>query len=134
MAFSVARSAVRTEAKTLHSDLDAVRGSSHIARIPANPSLGRDAFKETKTALGRSQKALAIDAGVAESVLSEALNGIGRNFDVDWVLNQDNTFVATWIRHIEAAKGLTPATRKRIKAERMALLFDLLMQDDEEVA
>lgn len=134
MANSVTARALRTEAKTLRSNLDEVRGSSHIARMTANPSLGREAFREVKTALGRSQKALAIDAGVPESVLSEALNGTGRNFDVDWVLAQDNTFVTAWMRHVEAAKGLTPATRKRIKAERMAQLFDLLMQDEDEVA
>jgi len=105
-----------------------------MVRMTANPSLGREAFKEVKTSLGRSQKELAIGAGVAESVFSEALNGTGRNFDIDWVLSQDNTFLVAWWRYVETAKALTPAAKKRIRVERMAQLLDLLTQHDEEVA
>lgn len=132
MAKTVAATAPRTEANPVRSRLDAIRAVSHVARMTAKPSLAREAFRAAQAALGRSQKELALNAEVSQSVLSEALNGSSRHLDADWILRQDDTFVLAWWHHVEQAKGLTRRTRKRVRVQRIAELFQLLLEEDDD--
>ena len=67
--------------------------------------MGRQAVVDVIVRLHRSQKAFAVDAHCPESDLSNALRDRQR-FDLDWVVNQDDEFLAAWIDAVEAARGL----------------------------
>jgi hypothetical protein len=128
----------RTHANPDHSDstevrsrLDAVRTHSAKAGIGANPEapsallpLIRQAASET----GLSQKAMAINAGIPESVLSEALNS-RRNFAAEWWWLQPDSFLLRFLDLVTEARQLTPESARLVRANRIKELIGLLLSE-----
>jgi plasmid maintenance system antidote protein VapI len=125
---TVSSQTMRTHAKAIHSDLQGIRAGSHTARMTVNPSVARAAVRVAMERTGRSQKELAITAGVPESAFSDALNERGRNFDIDWVLAQGADFVAEFIANVQVRLGLSEESSRAAKAARIAELVRLLLE------
>jgi len=88
-------------------------------------TLVRDAMART----GLSQKAMAANAGVAESVLSEALAPHGtRHLALEWLWAQDDEFLAVLVDRLTEARGLTDQSRREAKAARVSELIRLILE------
>lgn len=119
----------RTPANSARAALDAIRGRSAKARIAANPpDLTRllPLLKQAMSETGLSQKAMAINAGQTESVISEALAG-RRHFDVEWWWAQPDTFLLKFFELVMDARELTPANISAVRRRRIVELVDLLL-------
>ncbi len=77
---------------------------------------------------GRTQKEMAHAAGQKESALSDALNGNGRNLEVDWLLSQGADYVAEFIADVQIRMGLTVESKRDLKAARISELIRLLLE------
>lgn len=117
-----------TGLRTIANDL---RGDSPRDRMPvkagrtAVTTLVRDAMART----GLSQKAMAANAGVAESVLSEALAPHGtRHLALEWLWAQDDEFLAVLVDRLTEARGLTDQSRREAKAARVSELIRLILE------
>lgn len=131
MPSTVATGAVRTLANSLRSDLSAVRTRSAKARIDANPveqstvvALVKQAASET----GLSQKTMALNAGVPESTISDALNQ-RRNFSAEWWWAQPDTFLLRFLELVMDARHLTPESASATRKARIAELVTLLLTE-----
>jgi hypothetical protein len=132
MANTVATAATRRHSNDLRADLSKVRATSQppvkAHEVSADRSelliLIRDAARDCNL----SQKALAINAGCTESELSDALSG-RRNFAATWIWNQPDTFLLRFVELITAARGLTPAAVREVRAARIAELVRLLLTE-----
>lgn len=102
--------------------------SSRMARITVNQSASREAVRVALAATGLSQKAMAINAGAMESHLSDALNGRGRNLEIDWILAQDDAFILAFWQSVEQQRGLTAEARKAARAESIVELLRQILE------
>lgn len=126
--------ATRTHANPDRASLDEIRAGKANLRIDAK-NLGnapgiesiRPLVREAMRRAGLSQKAFAIDAGITESVLSEALSG-ARHLSVDWLWSQGDLFVAELIKLVSERRNLTEQTQRSLRAERVAELVRLLLE------
>lgn len=114
---SVPADAVRTPANPRRAEqLDGIKAGDANVRMTANfvenrPEK-RELLREAARRLGLSQKAMALNAGQPESVISDALNG-RRSFDVEWERSQPAAF-RRMVRQLEdAAEGIDPASQRR---------------------
>ena len=100
-----------------------------MVRMTANPSVTRTAIRVAMQVTGISQKAMALTAGIPESVLSDALNGRGRHLETDWILAQSEAFINAFWKSIEAQLGLTSESKREVRAARIGELVRLLMEE-----
>lgn len=128
MSSSLKAAQARTHANVLQGDLQDLRAGSHNARMTVNPSVARESARVAMDRTGLSQKAMAITAGIPESVLSDALNGRGRNLETDWLLAQSGQFIAIWLAEVQQRLGLTPDSRAALRAARIGELVRLLCE------
>ena len=131
---SVRKVETGTHEKSLRSDLRSIRAGSHLARMAANPdgtvSLARDAVGYAKQQTGLTNKAMALNAGVPESVMSDAVaGGKGRNLETDWIIAQGPEFVGYFTDHLDRALGLTDESRKAAKLDRALALVRLIFEE-----
>lgn len=117
-----------THAKGISTDLQSVRGDSHIARIAVNQSVSREAVRVAMGQTGLTQQQFADAAGCPESTFSDALNQRGRNLETDWILAQTPAFILAFWQSVERQRGLTSAARQAVKAERIAELVRLIVE------
>jgi len=124
MRSSVPGTVVRMTAKTLHS-------SSHEPRrlTKADRSVVSDLVRAVMARVGLSQKAMAQNAAIGESVLSEALAPHGtRHLAMEWLLAQDDEFLLELLAEITTWRGLTVESRRDVKAARIAELVRLIVE------
>ena len=76
-------------------------------------SSGRELVQAVASRLGRTLKAIAIDARCQPSVLSESLAGT-RNFALDWLLRQDDEFLTAFIEELATERRLTVQFKRAI--------------------
>ena len=115
----------------LRSQLNSLRPTSAKARIHANPPDASDLIPLVRQAASEtnlSQKAMALNARIPESVLSEAFNG-RRNFAAEWWWAQPDTFLVRFLELAMDARQLTPENVSAIRRRRIVELVDLLLQE-----
>lgn len=121
----------RTEANDLRADSQSVRG-----RVPRVRSLTKSDRTQVSTLVrdamarsGLSQKAMAQNAGITESVLSEALAPHGtRHLAVEWLLDQDDEFLLVLLERITVLRNLTQESQRAQKAARVSELLRLILE------
>jgi hypothetical protein len=87
------------------------------------------AVNETRTALGLSIEAMAINAGCPVSAMSDAMAGKdSRNFAGHWLVAQGPEFVAKHNEIMDRQLGLTPASVDAIEAEQIASVVEMLVR------
>jgi DNA-binding phage protein len=85
--------------------------------------------REAMARVGLSQKAMAANAEIAESVLSDALAPHGtRHLAMAWLLDQDDEFLVVLLDRITVARGLTDQSRRDAKAARVSELVRLILE------
>ncbi len=105
-----------------------LRNGSHPLRIDAKVEF-LQAVNETRTALGLSVEAMAINAGCPTSAMSEALAGKdSRNFAGPWLLAQGNEFIAKFNEIVARKRGLTDDAVDDIEAEQIASVGEMLIR------
>jgi sulfur transfer complex TusBCD TusB component (DsrH family) len=121
----------RTEANGLRRDSQAVRSGSHGPRSltksdrVAVSTLVRDVMAR----VGLTQKAMAQNAAITESMLSEALAPHGtRHLAMEWLLDQDDDFLIVLLEQITVLRGLTDQARRDVKAARVSELVRLILE------
>lgn len=129
----------RTHANPVDSDSDRLRADLSKVRATSQPPvkshevsadradllvLIRDAARDCNL----SQKELALNAHCSESELSDALSG-RRNFSATWLWLQPDTFLLRFVELLTAARGLTPAAVREVRAARIAELVRLLLTE-----
>lgn len=88
------------------------------------------ALNETRTRLGKSIEAMAIDAGCPLSSMADALAGKdGRNFAGHWLLAQGPEFVQLHNQIIDERLGLTPGSKRLAKAKAIGELVQRLFEE-----
>jgi hypothetical protein len=115
----------------MRSQLNGLRATEAKGRIPANQveltallPLIRQAMRETDL----SQKAMALNAGQPESVISDGLNG-RRNFAAEWWWAQPDTFLIRFLDLVTEARQLTPEHVSAVRRRRIVELIDLLLTE-----
>ena|ERR1041385_454590 len=89
-------------------------------------ALVRQCMAET----GLTQKAMAINAEISEAVLSDALAPHGtRNLAAEWLFDQEDAFLLALVEKLMRARGLTPASKREVAAERISELVKLLISE-----
>jgi hypothetical protein len=124
MKVSVATEPVRTQ-------LNSIRCQPAKVRIAANPTGNADLLpliKQAAAETGLSQKAMALNADVGESVLSEALNG-RRHFAAEWWWAQPDTFLLKFLELVMEARQLTPENARAVRMARITELIGLLLRE-----
>jgi hypothetical protein len=118
-------------APDVRSQLNTLRGTPAKARIAANPLDGSGLLPLLKQAIretGMSQKELALNADVPESVVSEALSG-RRHFAAEWWWAQPDRFLLRFLELVTEARQLTPENRAAIRRRRIVELIELLLAE-----
>lgn len=100
MSRSLSKSAPLTQSNSLSAKLDGIRAGSSMARMDANSADSRELVRDLMIERGLTQKAMAINAGCAESDLSNALQGKQR-LDFEWLLAQDALFRKALARRLD---------------------------------
>lgn len=116
-----------------------LRGDSLPSVIGANAALKMTARTDRATVIqlirlvmgktGLSQKAMAANAAVPESVLSDALNPNGaRNFAAEWLFDQESDFVLALFDEVMVARGLTRESRQQLLAQHIGQLVQKVIE------
>ncbi len=122
------RSTDRMPEKSVRTDLQSVRAGSHHVRIDAK-SISLEVVNECRTELGLSVEAMALNAEVPKSSMSDALAGKdNRNFALPWLLAQGAEFVNLHNRKLERRLGLTQESEDDQEAEALGRMFEILMR------
>ncbi len=139
MSATVASASALTHGKTLRSGsqsaqaaLAGLRAGDRCARMSAKTDRATvvSLLRAVLTDTGTSQKVLAVNAEVPESVISDALNPQGqRHFALEWLCDQDDAVVLAFVQELMRARGLTPASKREVVAERIGELVRLLIQE-----
>lgn len=124
------RASDRTHANPLSSDSQPVRSASHQLRIDAK-SIARSACREAMSRRGLTQEAMAIDADVPESTLSDAMKVDGRrNLEIGWILAQKDTeFVALFLDLVSKKLGLGPRSRRPLTAPEVTAIVSRIIEE-----
>lgn len=129
---TLASAAVRTTANALRSDLDAIRRKPVKARISANQNASKEVVGMIRQAMSDmqvTQEAFAIDAGITESVLSEAMNERnGRHFAMAWLWAQSDTFVLHVLEMLREKRGFSVDGIRATKIARIKELVGLILE------
>lgn len=130
MAITVAASSRQTQPKDLRTRLGDFGATSPLGQIDPNRKEILAIIRRAKDAVGLSQKAMAIAAGVSESELSEALHGrANRRFDAEWLWRQDDLFLLKFVELLMDARALTPENAAAVRRQRIVQLVELLLQE-----
>jgi hypothetical protein len=106
---------------------ESFRTDSHQLRIDAKGAF-LSAVNETRTLMGKTVEAMAIDAGCSVSAMSDALSGKdSRNFAGHWLIAQGPEFVAKHNAIVDKKLGLTPASVDAQEAEDIGRLVQRLV-------
>ena len=108
-----------------------IRMTSEVVRTDPNLS-GKDALlalvDESRIRAGIARKEFAINAGIQESVLSEALNGTRGNFAIHWLANQPKDFWAAFIKIVSVRFDINEEAQADLDAARIGELVGLLIK------
>lgn len=127
MSHMLRRAVDRLPEKSVRTDSQGVRSDSRPLRIDVKVEF-LAAVNETRTALGLSVEAMAINAGCTTSAMSDALAGKdSRNFAGQWLLAQGDAFIAKFNETIERQRGLTQDAEDALEAERIGALVQQLV-------
>lgn len=138
MRSSLATVDVRTQPKSLRTDLDAITAKDAKIRMDSEPFridpklLDKAAtlalIDEARMRCLMSGKEMAHYAGVTESVLSEALSGKRGNFAAHWLFLQPEKFVAAFTELVLMKRGIDKPKMAQVRAQRIGELIALLVE------
>ena len=128
---SVVVGPVRTTAKGLHGTSQSVRSSSQGPRrlTKSDRVAVSTLVRDVMARVGLSQKAMAQNAAITESMLPEALAPHGtRHLAMEWLLDQDDDFLIVLLEQITVLRGLTDQAKRDVKAARVSELVRLILE------
>lgn len=138
MGRSFATAEVRTHPNPVRVGLDDVRGKDAKIRMDSEPVridpnlTDKAAFlafvDEVRMRARMSVKEMAINAGVPESQLSEALSGTRGNFAGHWLWAQPDKFQSEFNELLMLKKGISKENRAKIRASQIGQLVALLVE------
>jgi hypothetical protein len=85
--------------------------------------------RDVMARVGLSQKAMAQNAAISESILSDALAPHGtRHLAMEWLLDQDDDFLIVLLEQITVLRQLTDQAKRDVKAARVSELVRLILE------
>lgn len=138
MSRSIAVAPVRTQPKSLRTDLDTLSAKDAMIRMDSEPLridpklLDKAAclalIDEARIKCDMSKKEMAHYAGVLESVLSEALSGTRGNFAAHWLFLQPDKFVSAFVDLVLMKRGIDKTAKLAMRRQRIAELVALIVE------